>query len=186
MPKIKPQEWGKKEVLGSRASQYRYRQAHFIEQCINHELWVKCGHYFFRFPSSEKQSNLLTEMVCNFLSWSNWKPNRIDVKGTARIHSYEKFDVVSGKTQKMQSVQFTPTKTNKGTADINAKYVLPNFVISWDIEIKAGKDRMSEAQKAEQAKFGEWYSVVRNMDEFFYHYDHRMKIVNQMKGLQLF
>lgn len=184
MPKIKPQSWLKKQIYGGRQSQYRYREAHFKYITGKHNGWVKDGHYFFALPT-KSDTNMLTDLVCNYLEWNGHKADRIDTKGTAYVDKMHapKMNLLSGTVQYSEKVKFIPTKTEKGTEDIKATLIHPKhpFGVPWAIEIKANKDRQSEHQidREERLKsLNMLYDVVKDMDMFFRLYDDKMKLLD--------
>lgn len=101
---------------------------------------------------SDKTANGLTNCIMDFLKYRGHYANRINTTGTMRK--------INGK------MTWTKGTTRRGTADIdvivNGKPV--------KIEVKIGRDRMSDAQKAEQSRVqaaGGVYLVVKNMDQFY-------------------
>lgn len=186
MPKIVPQSWGRRVELGSRQSQYRYRQMHFIKFIDKYPLASKAGEYFFDdFDTSKKPSNLLTDLVHQYLKWEGHEPNRIDTKGTAVVDRQHapKMNLLAGEVQFQTKVKFIPTKTETGTEDIDVKLIthLP-YAVSWAIEIKTGRDTQSDEQTERQERLrskNAWSDVVSSMDDFFRLYDEKLKLLNQ-------
>jgi len=99
-----------------------------------------------KFPKVET-ANGLTRFVLDMINWNGGYANRISSAGR----------VVGGK--------YIPSTTRKGTADIHA-------IINgqhWSIEIKIGKDKMSEYQYEERdrvQKAGGNYMIVKDADSF--------------------
>jgi hypothetical protein len=99
-----------------------------------------------KFPDTKK-ANGLTRFVIDMINWSGGYANRISSAGR----------VVNGK--------YIPGTTRKGTADIHAIIKGHHF----SIEIKVGRDRMSEWQEAERERVrnaGGNYIIVADPDSF--------------------
>jgi hypothetical protein len=99
-------------------------------------------------------ANGLTNFITNYLTWSGMYANRISSAGRwlANGNKWE------------GSGQFIPSTTSKGTADIHA--IIKGRHVS--IEVKIGKDKMSEHQHKEKAKIeaaGGLYWVISHPDE---------------------
>lgn len=114
---------------------------------------------------SEKKANGLTQLIIKFLEWSGHYANRISTQGQARIHKIPKYNLSSETIQYSQSVQWTKGNTKKGTPDISAVI----YGMSVWIEVKVGKDKMSEAQVEQKQKLqqaGAYYFVAHDMQSF--------------------
>ena len=111
-------------------------------------------------PYTDKTANLLTRAIIDWLNYSGHYANRINVMGTVRKETVQ---MIQGNT--MEKTHYTPSTTNKGTADITA-------IVNgqhWSIEVKIGKDRMSINQLKEMervTKAGGKYIVATNMPSF--------------------
>lgn len=111
-------------------------------------------------PYTDKTANGLTKCVIDFLTFSGHYANRINVQGTPRV---EKIKTASGFS--MDKLTFTPSTTNKGTADIHS--IINGKPVS--IEIKIGADKQSEHQRKEQARIeqaGGIYLIVKDFPTF--------------------
>lgn len=171
--------------IWSKESKKRYQELHEKHWAVKYPSAYKDGLYTFNDLAGKKASNRLTDLICNFLEWSGHEANRVDVKGTAVIDkkAKPKFDVVSGKVQYQQKINFIGTKTKKGTGDIAVKLVHPKhpYGVPWEIEIKI-RDSQSEAQEKREEELkskGLWYDVMHNMDEFFDIYDQKVELLNK-------
>jgi len=99
-----------------------------------------------KFPQVSK-ANGLTRFVIDMINWSGGYANRISSAGR----------VVNGR--------YIPGTTRKGTADIHAIIKGHHF----SIEIKVGRDRMSEWQEQERERVrnaGGNYLIVADPDSF--------------------
>ena len=99
-----------------------------------------------KFPEVKK-ANGLTRFVIDMVNWSGGYANRISSAG------------------RMVNGRYIPGTTRKGTADIHAIINGHHF----SIEIKVGRDRMSEWQKDERdrvEKAGGNYMIVSDPDSF--------------------
>jgi hypothetical protein len=121
------------------------------------------GGYTMTVPGySDSTANALTKAIIDFIRFRGGDANRINTSGIMRR--------VNGKNR------WTYGGTRKGTADIHA--ICQGRHIS--IEVKIGKDRMSDDQRAEQTrveKAGGLYFVARNMPDFIAWFDKTFQIV---------
>ena len=154
--------------------QKRYAEAHFKWSCEKHPNVVKDEFYTLpKFPDV-KTANGLTQFVVNFLDWSGCYGNRINTMGRV-IKAGRDIKTING-TIKAKTVMIKGS-TKRGTADVQA--VINGRSLA--LEIKVGKDRMSEAQlKQQQAvqQAGGYYYVIRDVDTFLATYD---KFINAPK-----
>ncbi|MBO9619888.1 MAG: hypothetical protein J7539_12735 [Niabella sp.] len=100
---------------------------------------------------SDKTANGLTNCIMDWLKYFGHYANRINTTGTMRK--------INGQ------MKWTKGTTRRGTADITA--VLFGRHVA--IEVKVGKDRMSDAQKAERDRVqrsGGIYITVKDMPQF--------------------
>lgn len=112
-----------------------------------------------KFPDTSK-ANGLTRFVIDMINWNGGYANRISSMGRM-INAYEKQPSGALITTK----KFIPGTTNKGTADIHAIIKGVHF----SIEIKIGKDKMSEYQHEEMARVraaGGNYMIVKDAESF--------------------
>lgn len=99
-----------------------------------------------KFPDTKK-ANGLTRFVIDMINWSGGYANRISSAG------------------RMVGGRYIPGTTRKGTADIHAIIKGQHF----SIEIKVGRDRMSEWQEEERERVrnaGGNYMIVADPDSF--------------------
>lgn len=113
----------------------------------------------------DDSSNSLTTAICDFLKFKGHYSNRINTQGQARK---ERIELAGGNY--LEKVKFTHGTTNRGTADImaciNGKHIA--------IEVKVGRDRMSEAQHKEQKRIeaaGGIYFLAKDFPAFFEWYN---------------
>lgn len=101
---------------------------------------------------SDKTANGLTTCIIDFLKYNGHYANRINTTGMLRK--------INGQ------MKWTKSGTRKGTADIDA--IIAGKPVK--IEIKVGRDKISDHQRAEQKRVeaaGGVYLVIKNMDEFY-------------------
>ncbi|MBD2705553.1 VRR-NUC domain-containing protein [Spirosoma sp. BT702] len=102
----------------------------------------------------DRTANGLTRCILDFVKFSGGYANRIQSQGQYRPG-------IGGRKG-----TYTYSTTRKGTADIHA--IINGLHLS--IEVKIGKDRMSDAQRQMQAdiqKAGGIYYVARTFQEFY-------------------
>lgn len=115
-------------------------------------------------------SNGLTKAICNFIKWKGHYSNRINTQGQARVNKIPKFNISSGKIEYLEKSWRTTSTTRKGTADIDA--IIHSKPVK--IEVKIGRDKMSEHQIAEKQRVeaaGGIYYVAKTMEEFYAWYN---------------
>ncbi len=111
-------------------------------------------------PYTDKTANGLTKCIIDYITFRGGYANRINTQGQARK---ERINLAFGNYR--DKITFTPSTTNKGSADIRALV----FGRSLDIEVKIGKDKMSLNQLKEMVRIqeaGGLYFVARDMQSF--------------------
>ena len=117
---------------------------------------------------TDNSANGLTKCIITFLKCEGHQAERINTMGTYRKGS-KTINFWTGKVTETGG-GYTPTTGTRGSADISATI----HGRSVKIEVKYGKDRMSEYQKAYQAdieRAGGVYVVARTFDDFLEWYD---------------
>lgn len=113
---------------------------------------------------SDGSANELTKAICKFITYIGGQAERISNQGQYRDNRVTYTDVVGFK-RTIGSGTWTKGQGTNGTADISAIY----RGISFKIEVKFGKDRMSEAQKQYKEsveRAGAVYIIARDFDSF--------------------
>ncbi len=109
---------------------------------------------------NETTANGLTKCIMDFINFSGGNANRINVQGQLR-----KVRVGLPISLYGHNFRYTPSSTNKGTADIHA--IVKGRHVS--IEVKIGKDKQSEHQVKEMNRVtaaGGLYFIARDMQSF--------------------
>lgn len=112
-------------------------------------------------PYDDSTANGLTRCVIDFLTHNGHYANRINTTGIPRKETVE---LAGGNSREI--IHYTPSTTNKGTADIHTA-IKGRFV---SIEIKIGRDVMSKQQEAEKARVengGGVYFVANDFPGFY-------------------
>jgi len=113
---------------------------------------------------SDATANDLTKTICKFISYIGGQAERISNQGQYRDNTKVVTDVL-GRKRTIGSGTWTKGQGTNGTADISAIYRGK----SYKIEVKIGKDRMSQAQlryKQDVERAGAIYIIARNFDDF--------------------
>lgn len=116
-------------------------------------------------PISDKTANGLTKCIIDWITLKGGYANRINTQGQARVHKVPRYNILTGKTEYRDSVQWTPSTTRIGTPDIDA--IIQGKAVK--IEVKIGKDKLSPAQVKhleDIAKAGGLYFVAKDMESF--------------------
>jgi hypothetical protein len=122
--------------------------------------------YQVKIPS-EKKANGLTQIIIKFLKLSGHYANRISTQGQARRgRKAVRFEAFTNKVVYTDDIKWTKGTTTKGTPDIDA--IIYGRAVK--IEVKVGKDRMSEDQLKQKNAIegaGALYFVARDMQSFY-------------------
>lgn len=109
-------------------------------------------------------ANGLTKCICDFLNLSGHQAERINTMGRM-VDNRKTYTDVIGRTKTIGSAKYIPTTGTKGSADISATIKGRSV----KIEVKYGKDRQSQDQKAYQEmieRAGGVYIIAKNFDTF--------------------
>jgi hypothetical protein len=113
---------------------------------------------------SDATANDLTKTICKFITYIDGQAERISNQGQFRKGTKTITDVL-GRQRTIGTDKWTKGAGTNGTADISAIYKGKTF----KIEVKIGKDKMSEPQhkyKAAVEKAGAYYIIAKNFDDF--------------------
>ncbi len=109
-------------------------------------------------------ANGLTRCIIAYLKYRGWQAERINTTGIP-IDSRRQVTDITGRTRSIGSLTWRPSGSTAGSADISATI----NGRSVKIEVKIGKDRQSEAQKAYQREVeaaGGLYYIARDFTSF--------------------
>jgi hypothetical protein len=123
---------------------------------------------------TDNSANALTKCIVSFINMSGGYAERINTMGTYKQAKTVKD--VDGITRTVGKGKYIPSGSTKGSADISA--TIKGRAVK--IEIKYGKDRMSEAQKEYQQnteRAGGIYYIARDFDSFIEWYD---KLISEL------
>jgi hypothetical protein len=124
---------------------------------------------------TDTTTNGLTRAIIAWLELNGHWASRINTTG--RYLQGQQYTDVLGHRKQLPG-KWIPGTTRRGTADIHA--VINGRHVS--IEVKIGRDRMSESQHETQQAIehsGGVYFIVRSFDEFMEHYKALTQIDNQ-------
>ena len=122
---------------------------------------------------SDKTANELTKTICKFITYIGGQAERISNQGQYRDNTKVDTDVL-GRKRTIGSGTWTKGHGTNGTADISSTIPIKmkngqTIGLSLKIEVKIGKDRMSQAQgryKEEIEKTGGRYMIAKDFDSF--------------------
>lgn len=122
---------------------------------------------------TDNSANELTKTICKFITYIGGQAERISNQGQFRDNTKVVTDVL-GRKRKIGSATWTKGQGTNGTADISATLPIKmkngqTIGLSLKIEVKFGKDRMSQAQaryKEEIEKTGGRYLIAKDFDSF--------------------
>ncbi len=113
---------------------------------------------------TDKNANGLTKCIIDWIELNGYQAERISSSGRY-IDNRESYTDSVGFRRTIGSGKWIPGSTTKGTADISATIKGRSV----KIEVKIGKDRQSEPQKAYQAKIeqsGGIYFIAKDFSTF--------------------
>ncbi len=123
-------------------------------------------------PYSDKMANGLTRCIIDSINHSGGQAERISNTGRVIDKSYTYQDVI-GKTKTIGSVKWIPGSGTNGSADISATIAGRSV----KIEVKIGKDKLSEDQKKYRDQIeasGGIYIVARSYEGFVLELERRL------------
>jgi len=140
-----------------------YYKAHEEDFKVKYPQTFKDGHYSLPKLPDVRKTNGLTMVVVNFLTWSGFYANRINVGGRMigkinRTESGNRFD----------DRKWITSSTKKGTSDLMCS--IDGRMVCIEIKNEATKDRLSDHQKKEKARVersGAVYVVIGTVEQFF-------------------
>jgi len=118
---------------------------------------------------SDNSANGLTKCIIDFLKLSGWQAERINNTGW-QIDTRQTFTDVTGRSRTIGSSKWIKGTGTNGTADISATIK----GLSVKIEVKYGRDRQSDKQRAYQCqvqKAGGVYIVASTFEQFLNWYN---------------
>lgn len=122
------------------------------------------------------KANGLTQAVIAWIRAHGYQAERVNTMGRP-VDNRKEFTDVVGFRRTVGSIDWIPGTGTRGSADIHASIPLKGsngWAVSVKIEIKIGKDRLSDAQKeyGQQMELaGGVYIVVKTLDDFFKWWD---------------
>ena len=122
---------------------------------------------------TDGSANGLTKLVIKWIELHGGQAERINTMGRM-VDKRKIVTDVLGRKGMIGSMSYIPTTGTKGSADVSAVV----HGRSYKIEIKYGKDRQSDAQKAYEQSItsaGGVYLIVRTMDQFVQWWDENIK-----------
>ena len=134
------------------------------------------------YDKSDKTANGLTRCIIDFLTWSGHQAERINTMGR-RVDNKKEVKDVLGRVRIVGSAEWQKGTGTKGSADISAtiKPTWSDYGISVKIEVKIGKDKMSDHQRKYESAInqaGGVYIIAKDLDGFVEWYDN---FVNEKK-----
>jgi hypothetical protein len=136
-----------------------------LESKILHEKYPSMPiQYLAHTAFSESSANALTKAVIKILELHGYQAERINTMGVYR--GPKKYTDMDGVERTVGKGRYTKSTGTPGSADVSATIAGRSV----KIEIKYGKDKLSEAQKAYKdsiERAGGVYIVVRDLDTFY-------------------
>jgi hypothetical protein len=124
------------------------------------------GGYSMKIPAySDETSNGLTKAILDFLNFSGHWAVRVNTQGQARVRRIPKFNILSGRVEQHEKVQWTKGTTKRGTPDITA--IVDGQGVQ--LEIKVGRDQIRDEQTEQGHRIteaGGHFFVAQNMPLF--------------------
>ena len=161
-----PMDWGELDSLMSKPPQ---RERKPKKAAYNKPEAVKRLEQVTGNKHRDDTANGLTRCIIDYLHYKGWQAERINTTGIPHDTRQQATDIL-GRTRTIGSVEWRPSGSTKGSADISATI----GGRSVKIEVKIGKDRQSAAQRQYQAAIeqaGGLYYIARDFTTFvaWYH-----------------
>lgn len=119
---------------------------------------------------SDRTANGLTKCVIDYINLIGGIAERRNSMG--RYLQPKTYTNVFGKEVQLGKGRYIPTTGRNGTADISGVFK----GVPLAIEVKIGKDRQSEAQRAYETDFkraGGWYCIAKSFGQFYDEFQER-------------
>ena len=161
-----PMDWGELDSLMSKPPQ---RERKPKKAAYKKPEAVKRLEQVTHNKHRDDTANGLTRCIIDYLHYKGWQAERINTTGIPHDTRQQATDIL-GRTRTIGSVEWRPSGSTKGSADISATI----GGRSVKIEVKIGKDRQSAAQRQYQAAIeqaGGLYYIARDFTTFvaWYH-----------------
>lgn len=122
---------------------------------------------------SDRTANGLTRCIIDAINFCGGHAERISNTGRVINSSYTYTNVL-GQTKQVGGLQFVPGTGTNGTADISALWMGKSI----KVEVKIGRDKVSQAQLNYRAKIeaaGGIYLVAKSYEGFVFELERRLK-----------
>ena len=142
----------------------------------------KAGHWFSPAFPKYKTANGLSTLICNIMQWNGHHMERTNNMGRPVKKQMPKFNIMTGKVEMIDNgMEWQKGTGIKGTSDLKGhfKSSTHSFPIPVYLEIKIGKDRMSEHQKKYEKNItesGALYHVIKTPEDFFEFYNYLLSL----------
>ncbi len=165
-----PMDWGELDSLMSKPPQRerKPKKAAYTKPDLVKRLEQVTGN-----KHRDDTANGLTRCIIAYLKYKGWQAERINTTGIPHDTRQQARDIL-GRTRTIGSVEWRPSGSTVGSADISATIKGRSV----KIEVKIGKDRQSEAQKAYQREVeaaGGLYYIAHDFTSFVKWYSMIMK-----------
>jgi hypothetical protein len=122
---------------------------------------------------SDKTSNGLTKCIIDWINLSGGMAERRS--NTGRYLQPKTYTNIFGKEQQLQEGKYIKSSGRIGTSDISGIF----SGVALSIEVKVGKDKMSQAQikyKSDFEKAGGWHCVAESFNQFYHEFKKRFEL----------
>lgn len=124
--------------------------------------------YLAKSKYRDDSANGLTKCIIDYIRFQGGQAERINTTGIPKDNRRQVIDVL-GRTQTIGGIEWRPSGSTVGSADISATIKGRSV----KIEVKIGRDRQSEAQRQYQVaveKAGGFYYIARDFTTFLVWY----------------
>ncbi len=118
-------------------------------------------------------ANGLTKMIINYITWTGHHAERSNTMGRPVEKKVEKFNIFTRQADKVTiGMEWQKGTGTKGSSDVKAhkRIAAQKFPVPVYIEVKIGRDALSDDQKKYKAKVeatGALYWVTKTPEDFF-------------------
>lgn len=157
-----PMDWGELDSLMSKPPTHERKPK---KTAYNKPEAVKRLEQVTGNKHRDDTANGLTRCIVDYLHYKGWQAERINTTGIP-IDTRQQVTDILGRSRTIGSVEWRPSGSTVGSADISATI----GGRSVKIEVKIGRDKMSEAQRRYQRDIeqaGGLYYIARNFTGFW-------------------
>jgi hypothetical protein len=126
-------------------------------------------HFYTNTSKRQYLSKWLEKVIVAVLEFDEWKPNKLPDAGKKIDNRKIVKDILGNQRTIGSETWVKDHRTRPGTADIICFFEGAKGIGQYNMEVKVGKDKMSNVQKLEEARAirkKEFYNIIKTLDDF--------------------